>query len=168
MRRTYHVGSMICPGTWVQCLISVMVLAQCVAESGRPSWPSHLDKFGNLGMKLNLKVVSLEEGEILPEEAVCHGMSLLLVELQTRSTTGMEWFLLPRMSVGYCNGTWTAFDFEGPPIFKSDILKTQRRQWQFKKKIIAHRLPYDIFYFSFHKMLTHKKQNKTNWCSWLD
>lgn len=67
-----------------------MVLAQRIAEYGRPSWPSHLDKFGNLGMKLSLKVVSLEEEEILREEEVCHGMSLLLVELQTSSTTGME------------------------------------------------------------------------------
>lgn len=47
-----------------------MVLAQCLAESGRPSWLSHLDEFGKLGVKLGLKVVSPVEGGIIPEKAL--------------------------------------------------------------------------------------------------
>lgn len=53
----------VCTRTWVQCPISVTVLAQCVAELGRPSWLSLLDEFGNLGVKLSLKVRHLKKDE---------------------------------------------------------------------------------------------------------
>ena len=65
----------------------------------------------------------------------------------------MEWFHLACMSVGYCNSTWMAFDFEGPLISKSETLKTI--------KLSTHAIHTVLDQYIRSKMKIEKEESKT-------